>query len=84
MLDLSAILNQDIGGLIWIEGEPGVGKSRLMAEFTASIADNGSSHLVWRIYPSKIWSRILPDCRCYNTRYESSTCGYRGTDTHQD
>ncbi len=45
MLDLSAILNQDIGGLIWIEGEPGVGKSRLMAEFTASIADNGI--LIW-------------------------------------
>jgi predicted ATPase/class 3 adenylate cyclase len=41
MIELSNNLNQGVGGLIWIEGEPGIGKSRLMAEFAASIAENG-------------------------------------------
>ena len=45
MLELSKILNQGVGGLIWIEGEPGVGKSRLIAEFSTSIAENGI--LLW-------------------------------------
>jgi predicted ATPase len=46
MLDLSKNLGQGLGGLIWIEGEPGIGKSRLMREFTASMAT--ASPLVWR------------------------------------
>jgi predicted ATPase/class 3 adenylate cyclase len=45
MIELSNNLRQGIGGLIWIEGEPGIGKSRLMAEFVASIA--GDRVLLW-------------------------------------
>jgi predicted ATPase/class 3 adenylate cyclase len=41
MIELSNGLNQSVGGLIWIEGEPGIGKSRLMAEFATSIAESG-------------------------------------------
>jgi predicted ATPase/class 3 adenylate cyclase/uncharacterized protein HemY len=37
MTDLSKKMTQGIGGLIWIEGEPGIGKSRLMQEFTDAI-----------------------------------------------
>ena len=45
MTDLSQNLDRSIGGLIWIEGEPGIGKSRLVKEFAASIATTGT--LVW-------------------------------------
>lgn len=45
MHDLSRNLDQGLGGLIWIEGEPGIGKSRLMREFAASIMLSGT--LVW-------------------------------------
>jgi len=45
MTNLSQNLSQGIGGLIWIEGEPGIGKSRLIREFAASIAATGTT--VW-------------------------------------
>jgi predicted ATPase len=40
MVELSNNLGQGVGGLIWIEGEPGIGKSRLMNEFAAVIAQH--------------------------------------------
>jgi adenylate cyclase len=45
MTDLAKHLEAGIGGLIWIEGEPGIGKSRLMSEFAASVATDGI--LIW-------------------------------------
>jgi predicted ATPase/class 3 adenylate cyclase len=45
MTDLSQNLSEGIGGLVWIEGEPGIGKSRLMGEFTTSFGASGA--LVW-------------------------------------
>ncbi len=41
MFSLADQLPQGIGGLIWLEGEPGIGKSRLMQEFTdAAVKDD--------------------------------------------
>lgn len=53
MIDLSRNLQQGIGGLIWIEGAPGIGKSRLLREFAASIQATGN--LIWsgRSFPQK-------------------------------
>jgi predicted ATPase/class 3 adenylate cyclase len=42
---LAARLHEGVGGLIWLEGEPGIGKSRLMREFAAAPERTGS--LVW-------------------------------------
>jgi predicted ATPase/class 3 adenylate cyclase len=51
--DLSQNLDRDIGGLAWIEGEPGIGKSRLMREFADWIRD--ADVLLWsgRCSPQK-------------------------------
>jgi len=45
MADLANKVNEGIGGLIWLEGEPGIGKSRLMREFAAQQERAGA--LVW-------------------------------------
>jgi predicted ATPase/class 3 adenylate cyclase/uncharacterized protein HemY len=39
-------LEKGVGGLIWLEGDAGIGKSRLMREFAAQVCENGC--LVWR------------------------------------
>lgn len=39
-------LRQGLGGVIWIEGEPGIGKSRLMREFTTTMSVEPP--LIWR------------------------------------
>ena len=46
MTKLAARLSEGLGGLIWIEGEPGIGKSRLMREFIARVAN--TEILVWK------------------------------------
>ncbi|MEE8391358.1 MAG: tetratricopeptide repeat protein [Anaerolineae bacterium] len=45
MIELSERSSQGVGGLIWIEGEPGIGKSRLIEEFATLIAETGA--LLW-------------------------------------
>jgi predicted ATPase len=40
MGELAEGLSQGFGGLIWIEGEAGIGKSRLMREFVASLSSH--------------------------------------------
>ena len=53
MNDLSQNLNHGIGGLIWIEGEPGIGKSRLMRKFARTIMDAGALILTGTCSPQK-------------------------------
>jgi predicted ATPase/class 3 adenylate cyclase/Tfp pilus assembly protein PilF len=43
---LSENLSQGVGGVAWIEGEPGIGKSRLMREFARSVS--ASDYLFWQ------------------------------------
>ena len=45
MADQARYLAKGVGGLIWIEGEAGIGKSRLMREFAALVQAKGA--LVW-------------------------------------
>lgn len=45
MIQLSTLLKKNLGGLIWVEGEPGIGKSRLIQEFIA--AANTPQTLLW-------------------------------------
>ena len=67
MTALSKNLNKGIGGLIWIEGEPGIGKSRLMRE----VADRVEADSVWtwtgrcspqrESYPFSLFSDLLAE-----------------------
>lgn len=45
MLGLTQSLQRGHGGVIWIEGEAGIGKSRLMREFAQAVTETGA--LVW-------------------------------------
>jgi adenylate cyclase len=53
MIALSKHLDEGVGGLIWIEGEPGIGKSRLISEFTAALAADGILHWSGRCSPQR-------------------------------
>lgn len=55
MLEAAAVLNQGTGGLVWIEGEAGIGKSRLLREFSLAIHE-------------KKFQVIQGECSARNTR----------------
>src|SRR5512133_2651547 len=53
LTELSAVLvgsSAGRGGLFMVTGEPGIGKSRLMEEFTGQLADQG-----WRVLAGRCW-----------------------------
>ncbi|NDJ36045.1 MAG: AAA family ATPase, partial [Chloroflexi bacterium] len=51
MLAFSERLDQGIGGIMMIEGEPGIGKTRLIAEFLEAIGEMGAQ--VWQTSAKK-------------------------------
>ncbi len=53
MTNLAQNLACGSGGLIWIEGEAGIGKSRLMEEFAASMAKTGAFVATGRCIPQR-------------------------------
>jgi predicted ATPase/class 3 adenylate cyclase/Tfp pilus assembly protein PilF len=53
MLRLAENFSQGIGGVVWLEGEPGIGKSRLMQEFSLRLRDSGTVVLEGRCSPQK-------------------------------
>ncbi|MBN2391901.1 MAG: tetratricopeptide repeat protein [Anaerolineae bacterium] len=53
MLQLAENFSRGIGGLVWLEGEPGIGKSRLMQEFSLRLKDSGAVVLEGRCSPQK-------------------------------
>ena len=42
MLQMSSVLAGETGGIIWIDGEAGIGKSRLMREFSERVVKRGT------------------------------------------
>jgi len=53
MLRLAENFSRGIGGVVWLEGEPGIGKSRLMQEFSLRLKDSGAVVLEGRCSPQK-------------------------------
>jgi predicted ATPase len=53
MADLVQNLSRGFGGLVWIEGEPGIGKSRLIREFAALVSDTEALVLSATCSPQK-------------------------------
>lgn len=53
MLRLAENFSRGIGGVVWLEGEPGIGKSRLMQEFSLRLKDSGAVILEGRCSPQK-------------------------------
>lgn len=76
MSTLAEQLPQGIGGLIWLEGEPGIGKSRLMQEFTNKVSDEKIMLLAGKCSPQKsnqafsIFSDLL--ARAFNINLNDS------------
>ncbi len=54
MAELAMGIRQGVGGLIWVEGEPGIGKSRLMHEFTDQFAAEGVWQWSGRCSPQRV------------------------------
>ncbi|MBN2391301.1 MAG: AAA family ATPase, partial [Anaerolineae bacterium] len=53
MLRLAENFSRGIGGVVWLEGEPGIGKSRLMQEFSLRLKGSGTVVLEGRCSPQK-------------------------------
>jgi predicted ATPase/class 3 adenylate cyclase len=46
MNNIRQILTRGLGAMVWISGVPGIGKSRLMSEFSSEISDQGM--IIWQ------------------------------------
>ena len=77
MLSLSQNLERGIGGLVWIEGEPGIGKSRLMEEFVAEISSSGAMILAGRCSPQKSSLAFSLDLRRAGADLRRATAGHQ-------
>ena len=53
MVDLAENLKRGRGALVWVEGEAGIGKSRLMREFSAFITTQGAVVWIGQCYPQR-------------------------------
>jgi predicted ATPase/class 3 adenylate cyclase/Tfp pilus assembly protein PilF len=76
MIEQAQQLGRGMGGLIWIEGEPGIGKSRLMSEFSESIGAIAPLRWMGRCLPQKTGQSSSLFTDLFN-----QTLGFRGGET---